>query len=105
MEQQLIRFKVTGVVQGVGFRYHTQREALGLGIRGWCANSPDESVHGAAVGERDEIAQFTKFLHKGPRHAHVEAVEIEKIEQPSEALLAEVIGQGARQFEIRRWGE
>ncbi|WOO80874.1 Acylphosphatase [Vanrija pseudolonga] len=102
---ELITFKVTGVVQGVSFRYYTQREALSLGLRGWCHNHPDESVEGVAVGDKDEIAQFTKYLHRGPKYAQVAHVDVVKVAQPSEAQIAEAMGEGSgdRQFEIRRW--
>ena len=42
---------VQGRVQGVAFRYHTQREAGRLGVHGWVRNEPDGSVAGHFEGE------------------------------------------------------
>ncbi len=39
---------VHGIVQGVFFRYSTQREAEGLGLTGWVRNLPDGGVEMSA---------------------------------------------------------
>ncbi|HCE00482.1 MAG TPA: acylphosphatase, partial [Armatimonadetes bacterium] len=41
-------FTVTGVVQGVGFRWYVLKLARRLGVRGSVWNSPDGSVRGLA---------------------------------------------------------
>ena len=35
---------VSGLVQGVGFRYYTERIALSMQIKGWVRNLPDDTV-------------------------------------------------------------
>jgi len=39
-----IDITVTGRVQGVGFRWHTVRQATALELAGWVRNQPDGSV-------------------------------------------------------------
>lgn len=45
---------VYGSVQGVGFRYSTQREALQLGLTGYARNLDDGGVEVLACGEPDQ---------------------------------------------------
>jgi len=66
---------VHGTVQGVGFRYSTQREALQLGLTGYARNLDDGSVEVVACGEGDNIEQLIAWLKAGgPRSARVEKV-------------------------------
>jgi acylphosphatase len=65
---------VYGRVQGVNFRYYTQREASTRGIAGWVANRLDGSVEVVAEGEKPALHQFLAFLHRGPPSARVDRV-------------------------------
>jgi len=66
---------IYGDVQGVGFRAHTQREAVRLRLTGWVRNQWDGSVETVAEGPRDRLQQFEVYLNRGPSAAHVERVE------------------------------
>ena len=44
------RWRFTGTVQGVGFRYYARAAALHLGLTGWVANNWDGSVTLEAQG-------------------------------------------------------
>ena len=46
------RWRFTGTVQGVGFRYYARAAALHLAVTGWVANNWDGSVTLEAQGER-----------------------------------------------------
>ena len=70
-----VRATVTGRVQGVGFRWFTQREAQALGVAGWVRNKPDGSVEVEAEGERKTLENFLGRLRKGPLGSQVKAVE------------------------------
>jgi acylphosphatase len=55
-------YVVVGNVQGVFFRKFTLAKALSLGLKGEVYNADDLSVRGTAVGDREVIDDFRKFL-------------------------------------------
>lgn len=69
-----IAANVQGRVQGVSFRYYTQREAKRLGLTGWVQNEYDGSVSVVAEGTEDDLNQLLDFLRHGPRMAVVRNV-------------------------------
>ena len=69
--------KVHGLVQGVSFRYYTQRRANGLGLGGFVRNRWDGSVEIVAEGEREAVDQLLSWLHAGPASGHVERVDVQ----------------------------
>lgn len=72
------RFVVSGVVQGVGFRWFAARHARALGLSGWARNLPDGRVEVVASGADDAaLARLEERLRAGPAHARVEEVERE----------------------------
>ena len=50
-----LRITVTGVVQGVGFRFTAQRLAEGLDIKGWVKNLPNGAVQLVAEGSEENL--------------------------------------------------
>lgn len=75
MAEERAGFRVTGVVQGVGFRWWTQRKGLELGLRGVVANRSDGSVETHVTGAPEVIAVFERSLSRGPSGARVRSVE------------------------------
>ena len=73
------RLIITGVVQGVGFRYHMTREALRLGVKGWARNRRDGSVEAHIVGTPETIAAMIEWSKRGPPAASVTQVLVEEI--------------------------
>jgi acylphosphatase len=73
--QRAIHFRVTGRVQGVGFRAFTQATALQLEMTGWVRNEPDGSVTGEACGDVGNLLEFLQQLTNGPRYANVTNLE------------------------------
>ena len=73
MSQLYVR--VTGVVQGVGFRWFVRERARRLGLAGWVRNLPDGSVEVAAAGDDGQIELLKEQLRRGPRGAEVAALE------------------------------
>jgi len=65
---------VSGVVQGVSFRYYTRREALRLGLSGWARNLSDGRVDVLACGEKSAVEELCAWLNRGPALAQVTEV-------------------------------
>ena len=74
-----VHLTITGKVQGVFFRDHTQRKAEELGVTGWVANNADGSVSVVAEGSENKINDFVDWCGSGPSTAEVEKVEVEKL--------------------------
>lgn len=68
-------YRITGRVQGVGFRAWTVETARGLALAGWVRNRLDGSVEACATGEAKTLDRFAELLHQGPRFAKVQHVE------------------------------
>ncbi|MBI4166182.1 MAG: acylphosphatase [Acidobacteria bacterium] len=68
------KFIVAGRVQGVGFRFFTERVADQLGLRGYVKNLWNGNVEAYAVGEEAQLEEFKRRLAEGPRMARVESV-------------------------------
>jgi acylphosphatase len=71
------RYRISGRVQGVGFRFFTEAAAARDGIHGWVRNLPDGAVEAVAEGEADAIERFERSLRHGPPGSRVEDVEVE----------------------------
>ncbi len=70
---------VQGRVQGVGYRYFTQREAIERHLCGWVANLPDGRVEAEAEGEKDQILTFMEKLKIGPSLSRIDHIEVQWI--------------------------
>ncbi|MFB0566192.1 MAG: acylphosphatase [Candidatus Aminicenantaceae bacterium] len=67
---------VSGRVQGVFFRDHTQRWASSLDLTGWVRNLSDGRVEAIAEGEREKIENLINRLNEGPPLSIVEKVDV-----------------------------
>lgn len=70
-----LRYVVTGMVQGVGFRWFVARHARKLGFTGYARNLPDGRVEVVVRGPEDALPALEQLLKSGPASAQVEAVE------------------------------
>ncbi|HEY6946389.1 MAG TPA: acylphosphatase [Candidatus Acidoferrum sp.] len=57
---------MSGMVQGVGFRFFTQRAAEKLGVCGFVRNLWDGRVEVFAIGTPDQHKELRKLLERGP---------------------------------------
>lgn len=89
MSRQCFRVRIRGRVQGVSFRYHTERQAGQLGIDGWVRNMPDGSVEACICGDEGPVAAMRGWLAHGPAYATVSSIDFSE-EDPA------VAGQGFR---------
>jgi acylphosphatase len=78
IERRIVR--VTGDVQGVGFRASARNEAQRRGVRGWARNEPDGSVTIDAEGEPDALAAFIAWCRHGPPAARIDQIAITSAE-------------------------
>lgn len=65
---------VSGSVQGVGFRFATERQARKLGLSGWVRNLPDGNVEILAEGKPEDVQSLLDWCHVGPPAAQVTSV-------------------------------
>lgn len=70
-----VKILVAGRVQGVYFRYFTQRKAKELGVLGNVRNLDDGRVEIIAQAESMVLQKFISWCHKGPKTARVDNVE------------------------------
>jgi len=68
-------FRVTGRVQGVGFRWWTQKTASSLDLQGTVRNCRDGSVEVHAAGAKESVESLERRLQDGPNSARVENVD------------------------------
>jgi len=66
---------VYGRVQGVSYRYYTQRRAAELELTGYVCNQWDGTVLVVAEGSQPAVRELLAFLHVGPRAAFVTQVD------------------------------
>ena len=74
--EKTVRLRITGAVQGVGYRIWATRTAAGLGLRGWVRSRFDGSVEVLAIGAADAIAAMVEACRHGSRAARVAAVTV-----------------------------
>jgi Acylphosphatases len=70
-----LRVRISGRVQGVGFRWFVREEARRLGLSGWVTNLPDGGVEVAAGGEASSLQRLRAALAVGPSGAEVSQLE------------------------------
>ncbi len=68
------RYFISGIVQGVGYRYYAQRAAQKLELSGYIRNLEDGRVEAYAVGSPEQLAAFSAALKKGPLGSQVTGV-------------------------------
>lgn len=76
------KFIISGLVQGVGFRFFTQRVSARHQVVGYVKNLEDGRVEALAEGDEASVLEFQKELIAGPTYSRVEDVE-EIVLEPS----------------------
>ncbi len=74
------QIRVSGLVQGVGYRAAMRDEARLLGLAGWVRNRADGSVEGLVQGPSDAVAAIIAWARRGPPAARVADVQIKESE-------------------------
>jgi acylphosphatase len=69
-----LELRITGRVQGVGFRYALRDEANRLAVSGWVRNRSDGSVQALAQGSPDAVEALVAWARRGPPGSRVSEV-------------------------------
>jgi acylphosphatase len=76
-EQVRIHIKVTGRVQGVGFRAFVLQASSLFDLTGWVRNVGYDQVEIIAEGPRNIMERFAETVKTGPRASRVDETNIE----------------------------
>jgi len=76
------KFTISGMVQGVGYRFFTQRAAARHQVLGYVRNLKDGRVEALAEGDATAVEGFKHELLTGPTYSKVEELE-EIVVEPS----------------------
>lgn len=76
MAETVLRLKIRGRVQGVGFRASMAAEAQHLGVSGWVRNRRDGTVEAVLAGSDDAVQRLVAWAHHGPPAAVVVDVQV-----------------------------
>ncbi len=71
-----LQLRITGRVQGVGYRYALRQEAEKCGVTGWVRNRHDGSVEAVLQGEQRSVDAVVAWARRGPRGAGVADVVV-----------------------------
>ncbi len=72
------RYFISGMVQGVGYRYFVRQKALRLELVGFVKNLRDGRVEVYAIGPAAALASLRAELERGPIGASVSSVTEEE---------------------------
>lgn len=80
---------VSGLVQGVGFRQHTDAQAQRLELDGWVRNLADGRLEVLLEGDEAAVRELCDWLAQGPTAAKVTSVELS--EQPLQGVVGFIV--------------
>ena len=80
MTARVARLRITGRVQGVGYRAWAMQVAARLGLRGWVRNRSNGSVEALVIGDDDAVDQVIEACGRGPFGARVADVAVSEAE-------------------------
>jgi acylphosphatase len=93
-QRYIVHFE--GTVQGVGFRFTTQRVAANYEVAGWVQNLPDGRVKLVAEGRSSELSAFLSEIRERMAR-YIERDEVETAEATGE--FGDPAGDGT--FQVR----
>jgi acylphosphatase len=70
------KLRITGRVQGVGFRDALCGEAQARGLAGWVRNRTDGSVEALVQGPPERVAELIAWARRGPPASRVDEVQV-----------------------------
>ena len=83
-ENMRLHATIEGRVQGVGYRYFVEENAIVLGLTGWVRNRWNGSVETIAESDRQSLEKFLAALRRGPRASSVIGVNVQWLDATGE---------------------
>jgi acylphosphatase len=77
-----LQVRITGQVQGVGYRLWTEQAARQRGLSGWVRNRRDGSVEAVISGSDAAVTEMLGYFWQGPPASRVERVDAEPVVPP-----------------------
>ena len=74
--ERSVKLRITGRVQGVGYRAWALQIASRLGLRGWVRNRRDGSVEALVIGDEPAVNRMVEACREGPFGAGVADVAV-----------------------------
>lgn len=74
--REAVRVIYSGKVQGVGFRYSTERLASHFDVCGYVRNLVDGNVELVAEGEKQTLVDFLQAILDGPMKRNIKNAQI-----------------------------
>ena len=79
-DRRFVHVTIQGRVQGVGFRYFVEKNAIERALDGWVRNREDGSVEAVFAGAGARVEEMLELCRKGPRGAKVESFDVREEE-------------------------
>jgi acylphosphatase len=76
--------RISGRVQGVGYRDALRRQALACGLAGWVRNRRDGSVEALVQGDARSVEDVIAWARRGPPAARVDRVDAQPAQGDSD---------------------
>jgi acylphosphatase len=77
MSDAVRQVRITGRVQGVGYRAWVEHRARAHGLEGWVRNRKDGSVEALFAGPETVVTDMVAVCRRGPSSARVDHVDDE----------------------------
>ena len=92
MASNLVKAEITvsGLVQGIGFRYFVYSKAENLGLKGYVKNFYTGEVYTVVEGERYLVEELIDYLKIGPSRSHVKSYSVNWFEYRNEFTIFEI---------------
>ncbi len=76
MSEARARVIISGIVQGVFFRYNTCAQAEKFNVTGWVRNRGDGKVDALLEGAKEDIEKLIAWCRQGSPGSQVDKVEV-----------------------------